>query len=350
MDCLFFINPIAGSGQGRQIASQLEGNAHGPGFSVQAVFIDHRRIEAQVLSLVNSKKLIVIAGGDGTVSAIVSILSKLVNPPPFAILPLGTGNDIAKDIGWWKVWNLGGLPLFFTALKNGKIEPIDLWSCGEKNAFLGYAGLGIDASIVRSFHNMHNWFSWVQPSAHRNKLLYMYAGLKHIINNIIKGASPEIEVRLTSKKNVIESFTLKGNFTFLIANITYYAGENRLSLDSDCSDGLLDIYSFPDIGAYIKFLAKGSIFPGTLQLKPANAKIIDIFIKKNIDKQLDGEWAGEEGQNNRLRIQLLRAMPVLKPPKDFFARVRLEKTLNNEHSFKKRAVNTVPGQATFKRI
>jgi diacylglycerol kinase (ATP) len=48
---------------------------------------------------------VVVGGGDGTIVAVANYLKETcavlgVEPPPISVIPLGTGNDLSRTLGW----------------------------------------------------------------------------------------------------------------------------------------------------------------------------------------------------------------------------------------------------------
>lgn len=43
---------------------------------------------------------LITAGGDGTVASVINFIKEFDWNPPIAILPLGTGNDLSRELGW----------------------------------------------------------------------------------------------------------------------------------------------------------------------------------------------------------------------------------------------------------
>jgi len=88
--------------------------------------------------------LIIAAGGDGTVNEVITGMAN--SPVPLLILPGGTANVLAKEIG---------LPSSFTEsldlIRTGVVRRIALGKVGERY-FVLMAGIGLDASIVGVVH------------------------------------------------------------------------------------------------------------------------------------------------------------------------------------------------------
>uniref|UniRef100_A0A8C5SF22 Diacylglycerol kinase n=1 Tax=Laticauda laticaudata TaxID=8630 RepID=A0A8C5SF22_LATLA len=117
---------------------------------------------------------ILACGGDGTVGWILSILDQLrLNPPPpVAILPLGTGNDLARTLNWGGGYTDEPLSKILSHVEEGEIVQLDRWNLQvdpkpegnleEKDetatdklpldVFNNYFSLGFDARVTLEFH------------------------------------------------------------------------------------------------------------------------------------------------------------------------------------------------------
>lgn len=89
----------------------------------------------------NVRCRLLVAGGDGTVSSALDAISDLQQRIPVAILPLGTGNDLSRTLGWGA----------------GHEGPIDFAKVSTfVNLFFnercGAARSGINCSLHLSFH------------------------------------------------------------------------------------------------------------------------------------------------------------------------------------------------------
>lgn len=72
---------------------------------------------------------VLICGGDGTVSWVMSIMDDLKFAgnifPTVAIIPIGTGNDLAQVLGWKAIFNSYNLKTYLESLENAKIVLLD---------------------------------------------------------------------------------------------------------------------------------------------------------------------------------------------------------------------------------
>jgi diacylglycerol kinase family enzyme len=137
------INAGAGAGHDDKGADELRGLLRNAGLDFELVLADggQKMIDAAQRALDGGARLVVAGGGDGTINA---VASKMVGSNvDFGVLPMGTLNHFAKDLG---------IPLELDAavrnLVTGKPRAVDV---GEVNGriFLNNSGLGLYPDLVR---------------------------------------------------------------------------------------------------------------------------------------------------------------------------------------------------------
>jgi diacylglycerol kinase family enzyme len=291
----------------------------------------------------------VVAGGDGTVSAIARILGTLDRPPPLAILPLGTGNDLARSLGWWKVWNHGSLDYFWSGISAGKVEAMDLWSCEENSRFIGYAGFGLDARVVASVSKIRMKRFCHNFGKRWNQFLYVAVGLKYLLSIKLKFGSTEMDVCFFDKKGNMNQIRLRDHAALILSNIEHYAGGGALSSASCWSDGKLEAYVIPTVRAYLGLLLRGRIASLPNPRATYQACSVKIIGKQNLPVQLDGEWAQECTARDTIRIQHVRALPVLVPPANFAVKESVGSRWSKSPILKREASSILPDPATTTR-
>lgn len=82
---------------------------------------------------------VLVCGGDGTVGWVLNAIDKqnFVSPPPVAILPAGTGNDLARVLSWGgglgSVERQGGLCTVLQDIENAAVTILDRWKVSILN-------------------------------------------------------------------------------------------------------------------------------------------------------------------------------------------------------------------------
>jgi len=266
-------NPIAGGGGAYKSIGRYVRQWPHPEWDVE-LLTTRGRNDAGLLArrlLQNPPDLLAICGGDGTVN---EVATHVPHPPfPIAILPAGTANVLARELG---------LPLnpkraLEIALK-GTARRVDLGVIGPDAArrFVFVAGIGFDAYVVS------------QVRSGLKSKLGMAAYAIAILECLQSYSFPEFEVDISGRKFVATSC--------LACNAKHYGGGLLFCPNADMSDGLLDILILEKQSRFelarFLFLAwcgKPEVRDGIHRLRSSSFKIAG---PDCVLVQVDGELAG----------------------------------------------------------
>ena len=116
-------------------------------------------------------ELILATGGDGTIRAVAEHLAEMKSATELGIIPLGTGNLLARNLGV----PLNDLPAAVTRALHGAARPIEigghvtLAEGSERHAFAVMAGFGIDAHMItetdENLKDKAGWLAYVDGRA-----------------------------------------------------------------------------------------------------------------------------------------------------------------------------------------
>lgn len=145
------VNPAARSGRSLpRLIDEADTALRQRGFSTQ-IETTQRPLHAQELASISNANLVVAAGGDGTVNEVASGLLQNADPAiSMAVLPAGTGNDVARLLG------IGSVEAAVAALDGRRTISWDVieieCQCGgaavRRHALL-FAGAGFVGDVIR---------------------------------------------------------------------------------------------------------------------------------------------------------------------------------------------------------
>ncbi len=214
-------NPAAGRGRGRLQTTLARLRGLG---SVPEVWATARRGEAEALARAAVERgydLVVVAGGDGTVNEVVNGL--IGSGPPLALLPLGTANVLAIEIGL----DLAPDALAQTILRGtsvdvclGRIRGAD----GAERLFTTTAGAGADAHAVASVDLVSK------------KLLGTGAYYAEMARQLLVFPFPNYRI-------TVEGVTYDAA-SVVVSNGRYYAGQYVLAPDADIAEPSFQVCLF----------------------------------------------------------------------------------------------------------
>jgi diacylglycerol kinase family enzyme len=279
----FLINPVSGGGQGKVVFEFLPEIMRSMDFKEeewQREFSVYESFEEQVKEALASSECVIAVGGDGTATAVFNVLlsHREFKHVKIGIIPLGTGNDLARVLNLYDALVSRGLLYIVRKLVSAKSKNFDLWKVNGKFAMANYFSAGVDARIAHDFNRDRAEGKITGKSVIKNKLHYVKRFFADKDYRLKAG-----ELRITDKQNERKIFPLKDNCSIIIGNIPSYAGGSNPFGKSDIADGLLEVLLIKSLKGFLKAISIGA---GSSVIK---AKKVEINLANDEFIQLDGE-------------------------------------------------------------
>ncbi|XP_027136386.1 diacylglycerol kinase theta isoform X5 [Larimichthys crocea] len=310
---LVFVNPKSGGLKGRELL-----------YSFRKLLNPH-----QVFDISNGGPLaglhtfreiprfrVLVCGGDGTVGWVLGVLEavrhKLVcREPPIGIVPLGTGNDLARILRWGAGYSGEDPHHILVSVDEADEVLMDRWTIlldaqdisedGKDNGFLeppkivqmnNYFGLGIDAELSLDFHQAREDDPDKFTSRFHNKGVYVKVGLQKI--SYTRSLHKELQLQVDAQNVPLPN--IEG---LIFLNIpSWGSGADLWGSEADgrhgrpsIDDGLLEVVGVTGV------VHMGQVQSGMRSgIRIAQGNYIRLTVSKPIPVQVDGEpWIQPPG-------------------------------------------------------
>ncbi|KAM3922294.1 diacylglycerol kinase epsilon [Leptodactylus fuscus] len=301
-------NTRSGNNMGEDLVSEFKGLLNPLQVFDLSKTSPYKALQLCTMLPANAAKVLV-CGGDGTVGWVLDAVDEMKIKgqenfiPQVAVLPLGTGNDLANTLGWGAGY-AGEVPVeqILRNVMEADSVKLDRWKVQVTNkgyslrkpkvlSMNNYFSIGPDALMALNFHTHREKTPLLFSSRLVNKAVYLFYGTKDCLIQECKDLDKKVELELDGEK--ISLPNLEG---IVVLNIGYWGGGCRLWEGmgdepyplSRHDDGLLEV-----VGVY------GSFHCAQIQVKLANpvrlgqAHTVRLILKSSrMPMQVDGEpWA-----------------------------------------------------------
>ena len=236
----------------------------------------------------NGYDRIIVAAGDGTINEVINGIGD--SGIPIGIIPLGTGNVLAHELGIERE----NLQAAMAVIEAGKIREVDLGKAGDTR-FLLMAGFGFDAEVVRSVHT--NAKSIFGRMAYAPALVQESVKYRPVDFTLLLDDNPPLPAAA---------------YNVIVCNCASYAPNLQIAPTASLEDGLLDVIVFEQKPA-MKLRMLGWLSASLVTRWAADASATHYQAKRVriesvpvVKMQIDGDVRGESGVDIEVLPKALR--------------------------------------------
>ena len=282
---LAIVNPAAGKGAGRRVARTLAAELARSGLAVDVVSTpgpgEAARLAAAAVE--DGYARVLAVGGDGTANEVANGL--VDTDVALALYPIGTGNDLARVLGYPRK-----RALLAEFLAGARVRRVDV---GEVNGriFLNAAGVGIDGHVAER----------VLASAR-----VVGPTLGYFVGALVSIAT----YRPRQMRVRIDGEVREGRHLIVVAaNGTHFGSGMHVAPDARIDDGLFDIIVGGDLSRWSSLVALAKLYRGThvdgKTVLAFRAASLDVELDAPLPMEADGEASRAEGLRIRMRPRAL---------------------------------------------
>ncbi|WP_341974633.1 YegS/Rv2252/BmrU family lipid kinase [Microbacterium sp. LWO13-1.2] len=290
-------NPFAGKGRGRREADAAVAHLRAGGAEVKVYTGDSAAsslvLAAQALGA--NPRVLVVVGGDGTLSGILDLVCAA--SVPVALVPAGTGNDLARALGLPRHDPIAAAELARTGVRRA-VDVGTIRTAERTASFLTIAALGFDAKV----------------SDRTNRLRWPHGALRYYVALLIELARlrpMEFSVGFDGSAPTNAAGTL-----IAVGNTASYGGGMPVCAGAAPDDGMLDVVRVAPLSR-IRLL---TLFPlllrGTHFTRPEvrHDRVREVTVSApGLVVYADGERIGEDACTISVRPAALTVMVPAAP-------------------------------------
>ncbi len=265
-------NPRAGHGRGERSIRRLRDAIRRRGYDCTVVPTEYpgHATELARRAAEAGEPRVIVMGGDGSISEVVNGL--IGSDTELGIIPMGTGNDVARSLGIPR----GRLEAALDLAVQGEARPIDVGRERDRH-FISVLGVGFPAIVAEQA----NAFTRLHGSA--AFFVAVYKGL-HRLRPV------PLKIRLDDRTLEMECVAV------MIQNTAYTGGGLKMAPGARVDDGMLDVVVVADIARSGLMVHFPKVYAGRHLEHPAfsahTARSISVECAEPLDKMFDGDLCG----------------------------------------------------------